>query len=320
TDAVFTMSNGAAAGVAPAVQAIPAGRASLERSDARLGVALIIPTTIFFVVLIAFPLFQAVLLSFYRIFTPSLAGPYVGLDLYLELLRDSEFWTSLGNNFIWTASTLFLQVTVGIAVAMMLHQDFPLRAVARSLVLFPYLLPMVVAVLVWRWLFNDLYGLLNYLFVAWGLVSYPIDWLGVMPNAMISIVLVGAWKYFPFVVICVLARLQTIPEQLYEAAMMDGANAWQRFWDVTLPQLRGVLVIVILLRAIWDFKEFDLIWLMTGGGPVVGTQTLPIMVYKQAFPLFQLGKAAAVAVIMFIIMLVFMFFYFRTYGRDRGSW
>jgi multiple sugar transport system permease protein len=181
---------------------------------------------------------------------------------------------------------------------------------------------MVVAVLVWRWLFNDLYGFLNHLFIGnviegFHPLEFPIDWLGSMPNAMISIILVGAWKYFPFVVIAVLARLQTIPEQLYEAAMMDGASAWQRFWDVTIPQLRSVLVIVILLRSIWDFKEFDLIFLMTGGGPVIGTQTLPLMVYKQAFPLFAMGKASTVAVAMLAVMLIFMFFYFKTYGRQE---
>ena len=134
----------------------------------------------------------------------------------------------------------------------------------------------------------------------------PIDWVGQMPNAMISVILVGAWKYFPFVVISVLARLQTIPDHLYEAATMDGAGAWGRFFDITLPQLREVLFIVILLRAIWDFKEFDLIYLLTGGGPVTSTQTLPLLVYKQAFALNEMGGASAVAVLMMLFMLGFM--------------
>jgi multiple sugar transport system permease protein len=117
-------------------------------------------------------------------------------------------------------------------------------------------------------------------------------------------------------VLAVLARLQTIPEHLYEAARVDGASAWDRFWDITLPQLKGVLTIVILLRAIWDFKEFDLIFMMTGGGPVTGTQTLPLLVYKEAFPLLQMGKAAATAVLMMIVMVLLMIAYFRTYGRE----
>ena len=156
---------------------------------------------------------------------------------------------------------------LGILVALMLHQNMVFRALARSLVLFPYFVSTVVAVLVWRWLFNDLYGILNHLLVWAKVVRMPIDWLGQMPNAMISVILVGAWKYFPFVVIAVLARLQTIPEPLYEAAKLDGAGPVARFFDVTLPQLREVLLVVVLLRAIWDFKEFDLIYLLTGGGP-----------------------------------------------------
>ena len=142
-----------------------------------------------------------------------------------------------------------------------------------------------------------------------GIVDLPVDWLGSMPNAMISLIFVGAWKYFPFVVIAVLARLQAIPDELYEAASIDGAGAWARFTDVTLPQLRDVLVVVVLLRTIWDFKEFDLIYLLTGGGPIIGTQTLPLMVYKEAFALNQMGGASAVAVLMMLVMLLFMSLY-----------
>ena len=119
--------------------------------------------------------------------------------------------------------------------------------------------------------------------------------------------------------LAVLARLQSIPEQLYEAARVDGATAWNRFWDITLPQLRNVLAVTILLRAIWDFKEFDLLFLMTGGGPVSGTETLPLLVYKQAFPLLQLGKAATTAVLMMGVMVLFMVVYFRTRHRTGES-
>jgi multiple sugar transport system permease protein len=154
--------------------------------------------------------------------------------------------------------------------------------------------------------------------MASGLTNMPIDYLGSMPNAMISVILVGAWKYFPFVVIAVLARLQTIPEPLYEAARIDGAGTIARFFDVTLPQLRDVLVVIVMLRAIWDFKEFDLIWLLTGGGPLSSTETLPLVVYRQAFAMNQMGMAAAWAVAMMAILLVFMFGYIRR-TRDKGA-
>jgi multiple sugar transport system permease protein len=290
----------------------------LDRGYALLGVMLIAPTVLIFCAVIVYPLVSALYLSLFRIFTPTLAGSFVGFANYAELARSPEFWRSLLNNLIWTVLTLALQVVLGVAAALMLNQAILFRSLARSLILFPYFVSTVVAVLVWRWLFNDLYGILNHTMMWAGILNMPLDWLGSMPNAMISVVLVGAWKYFPFVVIAVLARLQTIPEHLYEAATIDGAGAWGRFWDVTLPQLRDVLVVVVLLRAIWDFKEFDLIYLLTGGGPIIGTQTLPLMVYKEAFGLDEMGRASAVAVAMMLVMLVFMLVYFRAL-RTRGE-
>lgn len=282
---------------------------SLDARYGLLGALLIAPTVLVFCAVIVYPLVSAIYLGLFSIYTPTMEGEWVGLDNYRRLLASGEFWRSLANNLIWTAGTLTLQIVFGILVALMLHRNLVFRALARSLVLFPYFLSTVVAVLVWRWLFNDLYGVLNHLLLWAGIVDLPVDWLGSMPNAMISLIFVGAWKYFPFVVIAVLARLQAIPDELYEAASIDGAGAWARFTDVTLPQLRDVLIVVVLLRTIWDFKEFDLIFLLTGGGPIIGTQTLPLMVYKEAFALNQMGGASAAAVLMMLIMLLFMSLY-----------
>ncbi|WP_158629333.1 carbohydrate ABC transporter permease [Roseitalea porphyridii] len=289
---------------------------TLDRRYALLGTALIAPTVLIFCAVILYPLISAIYLSLFSIFTPTLEGNWVGVDNYAVLLASGRFWNALANTLIWTIGTLILQIVCGVGVALLLNQSIVFRSLARSLVLFPYFLSTVVAVLVWRWLFNDLYGILNHLMLAAGLIDMPVNWLGAMPNAMISIIVVGAWKYFPFVVIAVLARLQTIPDPLYEAARIDGAGPIARFFDVTLPQLREVLIVIILLRAIWDFKEFDLIWLMTGGGPINSTQTLPLVVYQEAFGLNQMGMAAAYAVTMMIVMLAFMLIYLRQ-TRDR---
>ena len=284
---------------------------SPEARSSLLGLMLIAPTVLIFCAVIVYPLASAIYLSLFSIYTPTMEGEWVGLSNYKTLLASGEFWRSFGNNIIWTIGTLTLQVVFGILVALVLHQNLIFRSLARSLVLFPYFLSTVVAVLVWRWLFNDLYGVLNH-FLMWArIIDMPVDWLGSMPNAMVSMILVGAWKYFPFVVIAVLARLQTIPDELYEAATMDGAGPIARFTDITLPQLKEVLVVIVLLRTIWDFKEFDLIYLLTGGGPVISTQTLPLLVYKEAFALNQMGSASTVAVMMMLFMLVFMFFYLR---------
>lgn len=283
----------------------------LERKYARLGVVLIGPTVLVFCAVIVYPLISAIYLSLFSIYTPTLEGEWVGLSNYADLLAKGEFWSSLWTNIIWTVGTLTLQIIFGVGMALILHQNMLFRSLARSLILFPYFVSTVVAVLVWRWLFNDLYGILNH-FVMWtGVSGMPVDWLGSMPNALLSVILVGAWKYFPFVVIATLARLQTIPDSLYEAASIDGAGPVARFFDVTLPQLRDVLVVIIMLRAIWDFKEFDLIYLLTGGGPVTSTQTLPLLVYKEAFSLNQMGMASAYAVVMMALMLVFMIVYIR---------
>ncbi len=290
----------------------------LERRYARLGLLLIAPTVLIFCAVIVYPLVSAIYLSLFRVFTPTLESSWVGLSNYRELLASGVFWKALWNTLVWTAGTLTLQIVLGIGMALVLHQNIWFRSLARSLILFPYFISTVVAVLVWKWVFNDLYGILNHLLMRSGIIDMPIDYLGSMPNAMISVILVGAWKYFPFVVIAVLARLQTIPEPLYEAARIDGAGPIARFFDVTLPQLRDVLVVIIMLRAIWDFKEFDLIWLLTGGGPSSSTETLPIVVYRQAFALNQMGMAAAWAVSMMAILLVFMIVYIRR-TRDKGA-
>ncbi|MFT7509413.1 MAG: multiple sugar transport system permease protein [Sulfitobacter sp.] len=283
----------------------------LEREYSILGLMLIAPTVIVFCAVIVYPLVSAIYLSLFDIFTPTLDGEWVGLDNYKTLLGKGEFWDALRTNLIWTVGTLTLQILFGVGMALVLHQNIWFRSIARSLILFPYFVSTVVAVLIWKWLFNDLYGIMNHFLVSIGLIDFPIDYLGTMPNAMISVILVGAWKYFPFVVIAVLARLQSIPEHLYEAARIDGAGPVSRFFDITLPQLREVLVVIIMLRAIWDFKEFDLIFLLTGGGPVTSTQTLPLLVYKEAFKLNQMGMASAYAVLMMLFMLVFMIIYIR---------
>jgi multiple sugar transport system permease protein len=290
----------------------------LERRYAMLGLALIAPTVLIFCAVIVYPLISAIYLSLFQIFTPTLQGEWVGLGNYAAIWGSGAFWPALWTTLVWTVGTLTLQIVFGVAMALVLHQNIWFRSLARSLILFPYFISTVVAVLVWKWVMNDLYGILNHLLIVAGVTNVPLDFLGSMPNAMVSVILVGAWKYFPFVVIAVLARLQTIPEPLYEAARIDGAGPIARFFDVTLPQLREVLVVIVLLRAIWDFKEFDLIWLMTGGGPVNATQTLPLVVYREAFGLNQMGMAAAWAVSMMAVLLVFMVVYIRQ-TRAKGS-
>lgn len=286
--------------------------------DRWLGPILIAPVVLILGAVIAYPLLTALWLSLFEVDTPTLRSEWVGLGNYITLAgADGRFWQALLTTLVWTGATLTLQIVIGVGMALLLNRDLWFRSLARSLVLFPYFVSTVVAVLVWRWLFNDFFGLINQALIGFGIIEGPVDWLGTMPNAMASVVVVGAWKFFPFVVIAVLARLQTIPEALYEAARLDGAGAFARFRDVTLPQIADVLGIVILLRAIWDFKEFDLLFLLTGGGPVDSTRTLPLIVYQEAFGLNQMGMASAYAVSMMVVMLVF-FVAYRLLTRPRA--
>jgi multiple sugar transport system permease protein len=286
--------------------------------DRLLGPVLILPVVVILAAVIAYPLFATLALSLFEVETLSMRMDWAGLGNYALLLGgEGRFFGALGVTFVWTAATLTLQVLLGVAIALLLNRDLWLRSLARSLILFPYFVSTVVAVLVWRWLFNDFFGLINQLLAGLGVIDGPVDWLGSMPNALASVIVVGAWKFFPFVVIAVLARLQTIPEELYEAARLDGAGAFARLRDVTLPQIADVLGIVVLLRAIWDFKEFDLIFLLTGGGPIDATRTLPLIVYQEAFGLNRMGLAAAYAVSMMLVMLVF-FAAYRAVTRGRA--
>ncbi len=278
---------------------------SPQRRDQLTGLALLAPTVLLFAGLIFYPMAQSLFLSLHKVSTLTQRTQYVGLANFQALFADPAFLTTFFNTIVWTVGAVLLQLVLGVAGALVLNGRLVGRSLARGLLLFPYLLPTAVAVLVWRWLFNDLYGLINHVLMSVGLIAAPIAWLSQSPNAMITVILVGSWKFFPFVIIAVLARLQSIPESLYEAAQVDGASRWAQFWDITLPQLASVLSVVILLRGIWDFKEFDLIYLMTGGGPGISTQTLPILVYREAFQLLNFGRGAAVAVTMFGFMLLF---------------
>lgn len=286
-----------------------------RRREQALGLALVSPAVLLFAALIFYPMAQSLFLSLHRVSTLTLRTQWVGLANFQSLLADPAFLSSFLNTLVWTSCAVTLQVALGVGIALLLNGRLIGRSAARGLLLFPYLLPTAVAVLVWRWLFNDLYGLINHVLMTAGLIDQPVAWLSRSPDAMIAVILVGTWKFFPFVVIAVLARLQSIPETLYEAARIDGASRWAQFWDITLPQLSGVLAVVVLLRSIWDFKEFDLIYLMTGGGPGISTQTLPILVYREAFQLLNFGRGAAVAVMMFAFML--LFFALHVWGTRR---
>ncbi|MCI0545722.1 MAG: sugar ABC transporter permease [Candidatus Rokubacteria bacterium] len=290
------------------------------RRNALVGWLLLAPSLLLIGGLIVFPILYNVWLSLFDKHSFMPVQSFVGLRHYVYFARDPEFWSSVHYGLVYAGSTLVLQIVLGVAAALLLNEAFRGRNLLRGIVLFPYMIPTIVAVILWKWLLNDSYGLVNHLLVAAGVVRAPVAWLG-KDHIMWSLVLTSVWQFFPFVVIAYLARLQTIPPELYEAAKVDGASAWQRFAFVTLPQTWNVLFVIILLRSIFMFTKFDTVWLMAGEGGVSRyVRTLPIYAYARTFTYLQAGMGAALAVIMFAMLLAITAVYFRVLrGEERPA-
>jgi multiple sugar transport system permease protein len=287
------------------------------RKSALVGWLLLAPSLVLLGGLVVFPVLYNVWLSLFdkHAFMPVQA--FVGLRHYRYFASDPEFWTSFYYGSVYAGVTMVLQLGVGVPAALLLNEGFRGRNLLRGVVLFPYMIPTIVAVILWKWLLNDSYGLVNHLLMSAGLVRAPVAWLG--PDyIMTSLIVTSVWQFFPFVVVTYLARLQTIPPELYEAATVDGASAWRRFVHVTLPQTASVLFVIVLLRSIWMFTKFDTVWLMAGDGGVSRyIRTLPVYAYSRSFTYLQAGMGAALAVIMFAMLVTATAVYFRMFRRDE---
>ena len=290
----------------------------MKVSPQKAGILLITPSVTLICALLVYPVLYGVWLSFFKKHSFFPEQKFVGLANYLYLLRDSEFWMSLWYGTFYSVSTIVLQIIIGVIAALILNEAFRGRNFVRGVILFPYMIPTVVAIILWKWLLNNQFGLVNYLLFAVGIIEDPLSWMG-KDHIMTSLIIISVWEFFPFVVLSVLARLQTIPPVLYEAATVDGAGAWNRFIHVTLPQLRNVLFVVILLRSIWMFTKFDTVWLLTqGGGAEKYIRTLPVFAYMRTFMYYQAGLGSTLAVIMFGILIASTTIYFKMFRREEG--
>ena len=290
----------------------------MKVSHQKAGILLITPSVFLICALLVYPVLYGVWLSLFKKHSFFPEQKFVGLANYLYLLRDSEFWMSLLYGTYYSVSTIVLQIVIGLIAALILNEAFRGRNFVRGVVLFPYMIPTVVAIILWKWLLNSQFGLVNYILLAIGIIEDPLSWMG-KDHIMTSLIIISVWEFFPFVVLSVLARLQTIPPVLYEAAKVDGAGAWSRFIHVTLPQLRNVLFVVILLRSIWMFTKFDTVWLLTqGGGAEKYIRTLPVYAYMRTFMYYQAGLGSTLAVIMFGILIASTAVYFKMFRREEG--
>lgn len=282
------------------------------------GLALYAPSLllIFFVVL--YPIGYAFYLSLYSYHLINLSNVhFVGLANYLTILGDSRFWLALGRGLIFTFGSLIPQIVLGLAFAQLLnHPLLRLKTLWRGLVIMPWLIPVVTAAIIFRWMFNDIYGIANYLLLNLGIIDRPIAWLANGTSAMALLIVANVWHGIPLMTVMFLAGLQSIPEELHEAAHIDGANGWQDYFRVTLPLLMPVVMIAGVLRTVWMFNYFDLPWIMTMGGPAGATTTPPIYAYLTTFSGYRLGQGAAITVLLFFVLLGMALVYFRVQRRE----
>lgn len=274
----------------------------------------VVPAASLFVLIVMLPIVWAFIAAFYHIPAFSPNWEWAGLENFAILASDGKFWDSLGRNLIFAGGTAFLNTMLGVGVALLLNREFRFKRFALPIGLLPYLIPTAFLGYFALWMSNQQWGVLNQLLLLFGIITEDnlIAWFtGNGRLAMISLVLTHSWKYSIFVTILVLARLQSIPNDLYESAEMCGASKIQQFRDITLPNLKAVLFITILLRGVWNFNKFDIIWILTRGGPGETTTTLPVYAYQEAFLFSRLGVASAVSVVLFTVLSVVAIIYFR---------
>jgi len=290
-------------------QAVPepqrAQRVRVNR-DTRFAYALLFPTVFLILLLVGFPFLRALWLSFHKKLLGAQDAPWIGLGNYSSLIHDTAFWASVKNTMIFTGGSIACKLLLGLTVALILNEALPLRALWRSIVLLPYAMPTLVSVLVWKWMYNDVGGVFNYLLQKSTIRETPTLWLADPSKAMGAVIAVNVWRGFPFFVITILAGLQAVPQELYDAAKVDGAGVWSRFIKVTLPGITPVLAVVTLFSTILTFNDFSIIWILTRGGPGGATDVLSTLTYKIAIPGLELGKGVAVSVLMLPILVAFI--------------
>jgi multiple sugar transport system permease protein len=289
---------------------------TLARRDARSGYLFIFPAALTMGLLVLYPLINGFWIS---VFDTNLVNrwKFVGLDYYVRALSDPAFLRSLAITLTYAVLVVGGTVVVGTALALMLNREMRFRTVYRAVLILPWLFPEVVVALLWKWIFNPIYGLSNHVLMTLGVVTEPVQWLDDPTTAFWSVVLASVWKGYPLVMILVLAGLQSIPKELYEAASIDGANKAQLFRYITLPGLAPVLLVTVILETVWWFKHFTIVWLLTAGGPVDATNVVSIAIYRTAFQNFQFGRAAASAVIVFFISLAISIVYRKIIRDDH---
>lgn len=274
--------------------------------------ALLAPAGLIMAVLLAWPVLRGITLSFFDTRLLRYAqGRFIGFDNYVRLAGDPYFWNSVWVTLVYSTAVTAGTYAIGLGLALLLNRRMPGRGLLRTIVIMPWAIPEVVAVLIFVWLLDAQYGVINYVLVEVGLLRAPAAWLSDADLAMPALVLVTCWQQFPLAMLILLAGLQTVPRELYEAAMSDGAGRWAVFRHVTMPGLRSVNLVLVLMLVLNSFRRVTVIYAMTAGGPARATETLSILTYNTAFQYQRLGYAAAVGTMLLLILLGLSLVYMR---------
>ena len=277
---------------------------------------LIAPVVIFMLLVYGYPLLLTVK---YSLFDVSLIGDndtFVGLNNYITTLTDKEFYGTFWLTVRWTVLTVTLKMGIGFFIAMVLNSKIYVQKAYRFLVLIPWAIPQVVVSIIWTWILDGRYGYLNYYLQKIGLIQQPLSWLTETNLAFISTSFVDAWVGIPLVAMMFLSGLSAIPDSLYEAAKVDGANIIQRFFNVTLPSMKKVILISFTLTTIWTFNSFNIIYVLTGGGPIGATETMMLKIYREAFGKYDLGISSTLSILVFITLTIMSILYWKQLEKE----
>ena len=278
---------------------------AFSKQEKFTGWVMLLPALLVLGLVFIYPIARAFWLSWFTENLGTQLQPvFSGLSNYQRMVGDGRFWQSLWNTSIFTIVSVVLELLLGLGVALVLNKAFFGRGVVRTVAIIPWALPTAVMGLAWAWIFNDQYGVVNDILLRLGLVDTGINWLGTPTLAMIALIVADVWKTTPFISIILLAGLQSISEDLYEAHRMDGASPWQSFWQITLPLLMPQILIALLFRFAQSFGIFDLVQVMTGGGPAGSTETVSIYIYSTVMRYLDFGYGAALVVVTFLLLVL----------------
>ena len=285
--------------------------------DRNLYTIFLIPGLLILCLILVYPIVTNVTLSFTDSFLLSSETHFIGFKNYTSLLADARFWHALGRTIYYTAMALLIQFVLGLACALLLNtRGLKGNDVFRTLVYFPYTLPIIVVTLLWKWILHRIFGVLNAILLYTGIIDDTISWISNLTTVMPTISTVTAWFGFPLITVAILAGLQTIPKEFYEVARIEAASPFQVFRYVIFPSIKRVVEIMLVLRTIWIFNTFDMIYMMTAGGPGDATEVLTIFGYKMGWELYMMGKTSALSVLLMIILAGLITVYFKIFLTD----